>query len=774
MRALTASILICVATMSPAQESPPAPATELTIERIFDAPALSGPSPIGLKVSPDGTRVTFLRGKQSDQYQLDLWEYRIADKETRLLIDSKVLLPGDEDLSDDEKARRERARTASLKGILEYEFSPDGKKVLFPLNGELYLYDLERSGGATNKGAGADTVRKLTNRDLGFATDAKVSPQGRYVGFIRSQNLWAVELATDRVLQLTRDGGELISNGQAEFMAQEEMDRFTGYWWAPDDSAIAFARVDETPVPIQRRFEINAESTEVVEQRYPAAGQANVTVRLGVIDMAKALPAELIGHDDRTLVVPAVAPVQWVDLGSNTDIYLARVDWNTDATGLSFQVQSRNQRTLDLRLWNRADQSISTLLSESSDTWVNLHNDLRFLKDGSGFIWQSERDGSKRLYLYQLDGTLKHALTPESWVVDQLLAVDLNNDRIFFASGGLDPLQRHVYSTSLSTPSKETRQLTVVTGMHAASFAESADVFIDTHSNPATPPSVRLFDAEGQELSILEANAMQPGHPYWPYFQQHAIPEFGSITGAEGQSLYYQLTKPSDFDAEKKYPVLIFVYGGPHVQNVQKSWDDPLVQVMARRGYLVFTLDNRGSDRRGKAFEEPLFRRMGGPEVIDQLEGVKWLKAQSFVDADRVGVFGWSYGGYMSLLMLAKASDQIAAGVAGAPVTDWRLYDTHYTERYMDHPETNAAGYTQSAVFAHLDGLKSPLLLVHGMADDNVLFTHSTKLMSALQEKGTPFELMTYPGGKHGISLPWMKKHAYNTIADFFDRKLKR
>ncbi len=758
MRALIVSLVIAAATMSQAQSA------ELTIDRIYDAPALVGAAPIGLKVSPDGSRVTFLRGKQTDQYQLDLWEYRVKDKETRLLVDSKILLPGDEVLSDEEKARRERARTASLKGILEYDFSPDGKKLLFPLNGEIYLYDLEKS---------TDALRKLSNRDLGFATDAKVSPAGRYVGFVRDQNLWAIELATDRTLQLTRDGGGLIANGQAEFMAQEEMDRHTGYWWAPDDSAIAFARVDESPVPIQRRFEINAESTEVVEQRYPAAGQANVGIRLGVIDMAAALPAELAEGSNHALVLPAVAPVQWVDLGKDGDIYLARVDWNTDATGLSFQVQSRDQRRLDLRLWKRADQTIATLLSETSKTWINLHNELRFLKDGSGFIWMSERDGFKRLYLHQLDGTLKHALTPEGWVVDQLLAVDINNDRIFFASGGLDPLQRHIYATTLSTPSNETRQISVAEGMHAAAFADSGDVFVDTHSNPGAPPSVRLYDAEGEELSILEANTLQEGHPYWPYFDRHAKPEFGSITGAAGQVLYYRMTKPSDFDPAKKYPVMIYVYGGPHAQRVQKAWDDPLVQVMARRGYVVFTLDNRGSDRRGKAFEEALFRQMGGPEVVDQLEGVKWLKTQPFVDGEHIGVFGWSYGGYMSLMLLAKASDQIAAGVAGAPVTDWRLYDTHYTERYMDHPNANAAGYVQSAVFAHLDGLTSPLLLIHGMADDNVLFTHSTKLMSALQEKGRPFELMTYPGGKHGVSLPWMKKHAYNTIADFFDRKLK-
>ncbi len=762
MRPLTA-LLLASALVS---HTPMSLAAELTIDRIYDAPALAGPTPMGLKVSPDGTRVTFLRGKSSDQYQLDLWEYRIAGKETRLLVDSKVLLPGEEALSDAEKARRERARTASLKGILEYDFSPDGKQLLFPLNGELFLYDLGKEG--------AEAVRKLSHRELGFATDAKVSPGGRYVAFVRNQNLWAIELASDRTLQLTGDGGGLISNGQAEFMAQEEMGRDTGYWWSPDDTAIAFTRVDEGPVPVQRRFEINAESTEVVEQRYPAAGERNVEIRLGVIDMTTALPAELAASGGIAVPMPASVAVKWVDLGKDRDIYLARVDWNADGSALSFQVQSRDQRRLDLRLWHRAEGIISNLLSETSATWVNLHDELHFLKDGSGFIWQSERDGYKRLYLYGSDGSLRHALTPEGWVVDELLAVALDADHIFFASGGDDPLQRQVYATTLSTPSNETRQLSVGEGIHAVRFAKSADVYIDSWSSPSAPPAVRLHDANGQELAILEANRLQEGHPYWPYYEDHAAPEFGSIVGAREQKLYYRLTKPRDFDPEKQYPVMIYVYGGPHVQRVQKAWDDPLVQVMARRGYIVFTLDNRGSDRRGKAFEEALFRNMGGPEVEDQLEGVKWLKTQPYVRADRIGVFGWSYGGYMTLMLLAKASDQIAAGVSGAPVTDWRLYDTHYTERYMDHPAANAEGYVQSAVFAHLEGLKSPLLLIHGMADDNVLFTHSTKLMSALQEQGTQFELMTYPGGKHGISLPWMKKHAYNALVDFFDRKLKQ
>jgi dipeptidyl-peptidase-4 len=743
-------------------------AEELTMDRLVEAPALAGKTPQNLKVAPDGKRVTFLRAKDSDPFQLDLWEYDIASKETRLLVDSKVLLPEDEQLSDEEKARRERARTASLKGIIDYAFSPDGGKLLFPLNGELFLYDLN-----ADETQQASRVRKLTHKALGFATEARVSPKGGYVSFVRNQNLWAIELKTDRSIQLTTDGGGLISNGSAEFIAQEEMGRFEGYWWSPDDSMIAFARVDETPVPVQRRFEINADDTTVVEQRYPAAGQRNATIQLGVIRMRDAAPAALMDRQAGAALLPAVANTRWIALGEDTDFYLARAEWFGDSSALSYQVQSRDQRTLDLRAWSPADGTITTLLSETSDTWVNLHDDLHFLDSGD-FLWASERDGFKRLYLYDRNGTFKHALTPEGWVVDNLLAVDEHNDRVFFASGGPDPTQKQVYMTPLSQPVKEVQQITREAGMHNASFAKQANVFVATHSDPRTPPRVRLFDASGAELAVLEANELKEGHPYWPYAAEHSVPEFGEIAGAEGQKLLYRVFKPANFDAAKKYPAIVYVYGGPHGQYVTQGWTEGFIQVLTRNGFVVFQLDNRGMYRRGKAFEEALFRNMGSVEVVDQREGVKWLRAQPWIDGEKIGFYGWSYGGYMALQVLGQASDDFAAVVAGAPVTDWALYDTHYTERYMDHPKDNADGYARASVFAHLDGMTSDLLLIHGMADDNVLFTNSTKLMSALQQRGKPFELMTYPGGKHGIAAPWMKKHANHAILDFFNRKLKR
>jgi dipeptidyl-peptidase-4 len=313
-------------------------------------------------------------------------------------------------------------------------------------------------------------------------------------------------------------------------------------------------------------------------------------------------------------------------------------------------------------------------------------------------------------------------------------------------------------------------------GWHSASFAkDAADVslYVDTYSDPSTPPQTSVRAPDGSLLAWIEENALDETHPYWPYRDEHVAPAFGTIEAENGQMIDYRMYKPSDFDPEKPHPVFLKVYGGPQAQMVRRGWTSLLDQYMVQHGYIVFSLDNRGSGRRGRAYSDVIYRRLGDIEVRDQLAGIRWLKRQPYVDPDRIGVYGWSYGGYMVLMMLAKASDELAAGVSGAPVADWRLYDTHYTERYMSTPQANAAGYDSSAVFGWLPGLRSPLLLIHGMADDNVLFKNSTEVMAALQSQGTQFRLMTYPGGKHGLSTPEMEKHVNHLIVDFFDEMLK-
>ncbi|MFZ4876577.1 alpha/beta fold hydrolase [Janthinobacterium sp. Mn2066] len=722
-----------------AMASVPAAAEKLTLERIHADPALSGPGVRYLKVSPDGERVTFLRGRADNQFQLDLWEFKLKDKSTHRLVDSKALVPN-ETISPEEQARRERERTASLNGILSYSWSPDGKQLLVPLAGNLYLVDAAKP----------DQARLVAK---GNVLDPKISPKGRYVSFVRDQNLFVIDLKTNAERQLTTDGKGTIHNAEAEFVAQEEMGQRTGYYWAPDDSAIAYKRYDETPVPVVRRFEIFADRTDVVEQRYPAAGDPNVLVQLRIVS-------------------PETGVQRQVDLGSNPDIYLVRADFSADSKSLVYQRQSRDQKTLDLVAVDTATLAQRTLLTETSKTWVSIHDDLRFLSNGT-FLWSSERTGRNHLYLYDMSGKLLHAVTSGEWGIDNVLAVNEKTGKVYVASNRDAVIDKQTYALALdgSTADKPQR-VTKADGWHDTTFARNGAVFVDTYSDPSTPPQVSIRRPDGSMVGWLEENALNADHPYAKYKADHLPTEYGTLKSNDGQTLYYSLVKPSNFDASKHYPVFLSTYGGPHSQHVARRWGNTFDQYMAQQGFVVFRLDNRGSSRRERVFTDAIYHNLGAAEVADQLVGIDWLGKQSFVDPKRIGVFGWSYGGFMTLRLLSAASDKIAMGVSVAPVTDWSLYDTHYTEQFLGMPKEDADGYQKSTVFAHLDGLKSPLLLIHGMADDNVLFTNTTRLIDALVNRGVQFDLMTYPGAKHGISSRAGQRHVYAKIAGFFKKNL--
>ncbi|MES2149044.1 MAG: S9 family peptidase [Pseudomonadota bacterium] len=719
----------------------PASAERLTLDRIHADPALAGPGMRNLRVSPDGARITFLRGRSDNQFQLDLWEYNMKDKTTHRLVDSKLLVPT-ENLSLEEKARRERARTASLSGILNYSWSPDGKQLLVPIAGDLYLVDVAKP----------DAARKVAS---GNVADPKISPKGRYVSFVRNQNLVVIDLITGAEKQLTTDGKDTIHNAEAEFVAQEEMGQRTGYYWAPDDSAIAYKRFDEAPVPVVQRFEIFADRTEVIPQRYPAAGDNNVTVEL-------------------MIVAPATGVQRKVDLGANKDVYLVRADWSNSGKQLVYQIQSRDQKKLELISVDAATLAQRTLLTETSRTWVSIHDDLRFLAKRDAFIWASERSGRNHLYLYGMDGKLLHPITSGDWGIDNVLAVDEKAGRVYVSSNRDAVIDKQTYALALdgSTADKPVR-ITKADGWHESNFARNGEVFVDTFSDPATPPQISIHKPDGTMVEWLEKNELNDSHPYAKFKADHLATEYGTLKANDGQTLYYSLIKPSNFNPAKRYPVFLSTYGGPHAQHVSRRWGNNFDQYMAQQGFVVFRLDNRGSYRRERAFTDVIYNKLGQHEVEDQVSGIDWLGKQAFVDPKRIGVFGWSYGGFMTLRLLAAASDKIAMGVAVAPVTDWALYDTHYTEQFVGGtPKSAPAAYASSGVFAHLDGLKSPLLLVHGMADDNVLFTNTTRLIDGLVNRGIHFDLMTYPGAKHGISSRAGQRHVYSTIEAFFRKNL--
>jgi dipeptidyl-peptidase-4 len=728
---------------------------ELPIERIFSPPALNGAAPRGVQLSPDGAFVTYLRAEPADQTTFDLWALPVKGGAARRLIEGSAVEPRSTMLTEAEKSRRERQRTAGNHGVVEYKWDEAGAQILIPAGGQLYLAN-----------AKSGDVRKLGDTG-GAAIDAKISPKGRYVTYVRDQNLNAIDVRSGQTIALTTEGKDTLSFGVAEFVAQEEMDRYSGYWTSPDDRLIAFTRVDESPVDVVPRFEIGAEGATVVNQRYPRAGRPNAVVDLYVTGLEN----------------PGGTRVK-VDLGTNSDVYLARVDWSRDGKTLYVQRESRDQTTLDLLAVDPATGASRVIITEHSTPWINLNDDFWALKNGD-FIWGSERTGYHHLYLYRADGTLIRAITQGDWPIasgggaglrdSAVSSVDEAQQLVYFIASMDGPLEQQLYVTSYAKPMRPT-QITTGHGWWSVDVAKNNRSFVAAYTDPTTPPQTALYSMQGQRLAWIEENKLAPGHPYYPYLDHLSYPEFGTLRAEDGQTLYYSITKPFGFDASKKYPAIVSVYGGPHVSSVRKHWAGGTDQLLTQAGYVVFRLDNRGSSNRGLKFEAPIHKAMGGVEVRDQILGERYLASLPFVDAARIGVMGWSYGGFMTIRLLTEPGSGFKAGAAGGPPSDWRFYDTHYTEHYMGDPRIDAAAYDAAALLPRLPALAQAgaprLLLAHGMADDNVVFENSTRIMAALQNQSTPFDLMLYPGERHGVQTPKKETQLWETYLAFFNRTL--
>ncbi len=711
---------------------------KLTPERINASPSLSGTSLRRAAISPDGAMVTVLQGRADDARQQDLWGYDLETGEGRILVSSTDLLGAPEELSAEEKNRRERAREYGS-GIVSYSWVGDNL-LMFPLGGDLFLYDLN-----TRK------ARQVT-ATKGFETDPKVSRDGKYVAYVRENNLYINELETGLERQLSDGATNLIRNATASFVVQEELDRNTGYWMAPDASRIAYTQIDESPVVIENRIEFGASGIENVSQRYPFAGTDNAAVKLGVVSRQG-------------------GTTTWVDIGDDKDIYLTRVNWSADGKTLYAGILARDHKTHTFYKINPDTGSSEVFFTETSPTWLNVPApNLNAMKDGS-FLWQSERSGINRLYRVSEAGELS-AITPDGLLVTGVNCVNQMTGDVYVTGWKDTPLERHIFRVPLS--GGEATQISSGAGTHGASFNKGCTRYIGYFSNDDTPPQTRAFKADGTPLAWLNENALNENHPYAEFKSSHITPEYGQIAAEDGQMMDYFLLKPKDLKTGEKRPAITLVYGGPGVQRVSKAWGRKLfAQTLADHGFVVFMMDNRGATGRGKAFEDVLYRSMGRSEVKDQKLGAQWLKSQDFVNPDKMGVYGWSYGGYMALHMLAQ-TDDYASGVSGAPVTDWALYDTAYTERYLGSPVKGDKNYTEGAyenngIFPYLDGLTQPLLLIHGMADDNVVFRHSIKLMGEMQARGQQnFQIMTYPGEKHGFRSEANRTHRDRQILQFF------
>jgi dipeptidyl-peptidase-4 len=718
-------------------------ATTPTLERLFESPGLIGPVPGMARYAPDGRRIAFLRPADDDFERLDLWLHDLDTNRARCLVDARSL--GDErELSEAEKARRERLRMFAA-GIVEFQWNQDGSALLFPLAGRLYRLDPDDA---------AARPEPLTPEEL-FVTDVRVAASGA-IGFVHEQNLWLLPPGAGTAPRpLTRDGGGSVSYGLPDFIAAEEMHRFDGYFFSPAGDRIAVLRVDEAPIPSSLRQEIDGDGFSLHEQHYPYAGGPNARVELGIIDLPDG--------DFR--------PLAWAAEDSE---YLARVNWLPDGSGLLIQRQTRDQKRLDLvRLPLEAGPG-EVVLREHSDTWINLADDLHVLGDGRTALWSSEREDVRRLYRLDLESGSLEALTPADGMVHRLAAVDEPAGHVFVEGSFEHPTRRQLYRLDLAGGAPT--RLTDGVGCHAVRMAPDHAGFLDRHESLDRPPGLALRDAGGRLTADLVTNdPSRPDHPLHPYLSSRVRPELGEIEAEDGQRLCWRMTRPLETAAGRRHPVIVSVYGGPGVQRVQDAFGPLMHQYFASRGWGVLELDNRGSSGRGRRFESALHGRMGAAEVADQIRGVDMLRELDWVDPDRIGVFGHSYGGYMALMCLARHPEQFRAAVSVAPVTDWRLYDTHYTERYLGHPERDPAAFDASSVLGRIDGLAAAdpgaLLLMHGMADDNVLFTHSTRLMKTLQDRGIRFEFMAYPAAKHGLAGATTGLHRFRVIEAFLARR---
>jgi dipeptidyl-peptidase-4 len=704
----------------------------LTLERVYAAEPLVEPAPTALRWR-DATRFTYLRKTGSGPAaKAVLWEEdAISGKALRLLESIPV-----EGLGKDGKARTFPVDDAS--------WNEAGTALLVAAEKDLWFYEV-----------GSKTARRLTN-DEAEEEVPLFSPDGTKVAFVKGNDLWTVDVSTGEAVRLTTDGSPTVLNGRLDWVYEEELAGRSGgrgYVWAPDSSAIAFLRLDVSKVPEFPIVDFLPPNGKHQPQRYPKAGDPNAAPSVRVASWG----AGNAGHRSTAITFDG----EDVLLGPN-------LSWTPDSAAVAFTKMNRTQTEIEAFLLSRSgDAAPRKLLGETSASWINSHEPPIFLPDGSGFLWLSERSGFLHLWRYRMDGTLAGPLTEGAWAITDTPKLDADSGTVFFTATVKDPRERHLYRVGLD--GSGFAPLTSEKGTHAAIPSPGGRFVLDAWSSIDTPPRVVLRGQDGRQVrSVFEPKTSLGEYAL-------ATTEMGSFTGSDGTLLYTRLVKPAGFDPARKYPVVVYVYGGPHAQIVQERWGGTslLDHVLASKGFLVWAVDNRGSGGRGLAFESPILKRLGEVELADQLEGIAELKKRPFVDAGRLGIHGWSYGGYMALTAATRAPDVFRAAFAGAPVTHWKYYDSIYTERYMKLPKENPAGYEATAPLTHAAKLGPKLVIVHGTADDNVHMQQSIAFADALNKARKEYVFVPFAGMKHGPRDPATRHAVHQRLVSFFEEHLR-
>ncbi|MEM7153193.1 MAG: S9 family peptidase [Myxococcota bacterium] len=720
-----------------------APASgSLAIEEVAKYPQPGTAVPGAFRFSPDGKWLTYLASPDRSLTKQLYVQPADGSAPSRVMFKPPEGGATEENLSPEEKLQRERRRERAL-GVTRYAWAKTGERILVPLRGDLWIQD------------GPDgEPRKVIDTEGKPALDPLLSRDGQHIAWVQDDELYVADTKDGQPRQLTSGArGTGKTNGLAEYIAQEEMSRHRGFWWSHDSERLAYIEVDETHIPIYRITHQGKDDPKSHEDHgYPFAGEANAKVRLGVVPR---------GGGDTV----------WMDLGLDgldvgDDLYLARVHWMPSGDLLA-QIENREQTRIDLVRFDLATGARTTLLSETTDVWINLHGSFRAFDAtegelAGGFLWASEKTGFRHLYVHDRDGKQLRALTSGDWMVDGVAGLDEEGGNVYFVGTKDGPTERHLYRVPLA--GGEIKRLTAEPGMHGTTLSEDFTHFVDTYSGLDSPPRITVRSlSDGKIVREIEID---------PDPRVAALdlkpPRLVTLKSRDGAELHGAIYEPA---GAGPHPTLVSVYGGPHAQRVTNSWGmtvDMRAQYLRSQGFLVFKLDNRGSARRGLEFEGAIKHDMGNLEVSDQVDGVNWLVNQGLTDPARVGMFGWSYGGYMSAMSMVKAPETFKAAVAGAPVSSWDGYDTHYTERYMGTPQNNAKGYEAASVLTHVDKMEGSLMIVHGLIDENVHFRHAARLINALVKARKKHELLLFPNERHMPRSEADRVYMEERLRDFF------
>ncbi len=661
---------------------------------------------------------------------IDLWLEGIRTGERQRLIEGRLLVPDG---------------AATPIRIENITFSTDRSRALVFTNservwrlntlGEYYVYDVE--------------TRALTPvSTAGKQMFAKLSPDGTKVGFVRANNLFVKDLATGTETQLTTDGSENIINGTTDWVYEEELDLRDAWRWSPDGRHIAFWRFDQSPIePFYMIDDLDLYS-EPIPLRYPKAGTENSSVQIKVVDVSNGMTRTITQVDG--------------------DSYLPRADWAA-SDELVIQRLNRTQNRLDVILADVATGELKPVLIETDSAWVDVDDDLIWFDRGRRFLWSSERDGYNHLYVYGRDGRVQRQITSGEWDVATVLGVDDAGGWVYYTAAQPTPMERHLFRVRLD--GSRTERLTKEPGTHSIAMSPNFAYYVDGWSQAGVPPTTRLFSTDGRLSRTLAENSNVAQKLERMGLHE---PEFFQFETSDGVTLNGYMIKPPDFDENRRYAALLYVYGGPGSQTVTDAWGGSRYlwhQLLAERGIIVVSVDNRGTGARGRDFKKVTYLNLGEYETRDQTEAARWLATQPYIDGQRIGIWGWSYGGYMTALAMMN-SDRFAAGVSVAPVTDWRLYDTIYTERFLRTPQENPEGYDSGSPVHKAEQLTGDLLLVHGTGDDNVHFQNTVQLANALQAANKQFDLMIYPNRTHSIAGGNTTVHLFTMITDWLVENL--